>query len=547
MTAQFRRKSRILQVEMRPEHDRASLCAAAARQAGLPARAVGVQDIRILRQSLDARNKKRIHWVYTLELFPAPDILAGITSLLPQGGMRSPRPSGSPRPVVVGTGPAGLFAALLLAMAGLQPLLIERGQPIEQRQLDVARFWHNGELNPESNIQFGEGGAGTFSDGKLTTGIKDPFCRAVLEELVLAGAPDDLLYMAKPHVGTDLLRMAMVGLRRKILAYGGEIRYGCRLTGLEITSGQLRAIQLKEQDHSAEVTVDQLILATGHSARDVFTLLNDLNVPLAAKPFSLGVRIEHPQALIDKSQYAHLAGNPGLPPAEYKLVCHLADSRSVYTFCMCPGGQVVAASSEPGGVVTNGMSHRARNLSQANSALLVGVTPDDFPGDDALAGMRWQRAIEQAAYRAAGGTYAAPVQTVGDFLGESRAAGPDRNLDRSGGDNGLINQPAADPSYRPAISWCDLDACLPTFVCQSLRDALPVLDRKLVGFADPGAVLTGVETRSSSPVRILRGDNRQSALSGLYPTGEGAGYAGGIMSAAVDGLRSAEAILLAAR
>jgi hypothetical protein len=475
-------------------------------------------------------------------------------------------PSGRPRPVVVGTGPAGLFAALFLALAGRQPLLIERGQPIEQRQLDVARFWHSGQLDPESNIQFGEGGAGTFSDGKLTTGIKDPYCRAVLEELVLAGAPDDLLYAAKPHVGTDLLRTAMIGLRRKILAHGGEIRYGCRLTGIETASGRLRAVHLSSQGHTGEVAVDQLILATGHSARDVFTLLNDLNVPLAAKPFSLGVRIEHPQALIDQSQYALLAGNPGLPPAEYKLVCHLDDGRSVYTFCMCPGGQVVAAASEPGGVVTNGMSHRARNLAQANSALLVGVTPADFPGEDALAGMRWQRAIEQSAFRTAGSTYAAPVQSVGDFLGGSRQIRHDRSLP----DNGRqlishaaaelghaavelghaaaeLGHAAAEPSYRPGVRWCDLDDCLPAFVCRSLRDALPVLDRKLVGFADPTAVLTGVETRSSSPVRILRDNNRQSALGGLYPAGEGAGYAGGIMSAAVDGLRSAETVLLADR
>jgi len=547
MKAQHRRENRILQVEMRPEHDRAALCASAARQAGLAVRDVGEQDIRILRKSLDARNKKRIHWLYTLELFPAPADLSGVASLLPQIIMPALHPADRPRPMVVGTGPAGLFAALYLAMAGRQPLLIERGQPIEQRQLDVARFWHSGQLDPESNIQFGEGGAGTFSDGKLTTGIKDPFCRAVLEELVLAGAPDDLLYAAKPHVGTDVLRSAMVGLRRKILAHGGEIRYRCRLTGIDLASGRLRAAHLDEQDHTVEVAVDQLILATGHSARDVFTLLNELKVPLAAKPFSLGVRIEHPQALIDKSQYDLLAGNPGLPPAEYKLVCHLADGRSVYTFCMCPGGQVVAASSEPGGVVTNGMSHRARNLAQANSALLVGVTPADFPGTDALAGMRWQRAIEQSAFQTAGSTYDAPVQTVGDFLGGSREVRHDRPKSQPGADSRLNSQQAAEPSYRPGISWCDLDACLPPFVCRSLRDALPQLERKLAGFADPGAVLTGVETRSSSPVRILRADNRQSALCGLYPAGEGAGYAGGIMSAAVDGLRSAETVLLAAR
>lgn len=541
-----RRESRILQLEMMPEHSRTMLVAAAARKAGVPAGDVRAEDIRILRKSLDARNKNRIHWLYTLELFPAPMVLSGVAAVLPQRDMIMIQQGRRPRPIIIGTGPAGLFAALLLAMAGQSPLLIERGQPIEQRQLDVARFWQGGLLNPESNIQFGEGGAGTFSDGKLTTGIKDPFCRAVLEELVLAGAPDDLLYAAKPHVGTDVLRLAMIGLRGKIMAHGGEIRYGCKLTGLIAASGHLKAIRVSENGQEQEIAADQLILATGHSARDVFELLDGLKVPLAAKPFSLGVRIEHPQALIDAGQYAALAGNPGLPPAEYKLVCHLAGGRSVYTFCMCPGGQVVAAASETGGVVTNGMSHHARSLDYANSALLVGVTPDDFPEKDALAGMRWQRTIEQAAYRAGGGTYAAPVQTVGDFLGQKPAFRSAVRASLPVLPGRSSNDWLTEPSYRPGINWCDLDDCLPAFVCQTLREALPLLERKLTGFAAPGAVLTGVETRSSSPVRILREENRQSVLTGLYPVGEGAGYAGGIMSAAVDGLRSAQAVMLEA-
>lgn len=409
----------------------------------------------------------------------------------------------------------------------LKPIIIERGKEVSQRAKDVSLFWQKGILDPESNIQFGEGGAGTFSDGKLTTGINDPRCRYILQVFIEAGAPEEIGYLAKPHIGTDYLRKAVENIRKKIIALGGEYRFGHKLTNLKIGNGNLQAITVACGDQTYEMAADHVIMAIGHSARDTFAMLDALKVPMEAKPFSIGVRIEHPQELINKSQYGAWSDHPSLGAAEYKLACHLPDGRSVYSFCMCPGGLVVAAASEPGGVVTNGMSYFSRSGNNANSALLVGVTPADYPGTGPLAGVDFQRIYERLAFELGGGTYAAPVQCVGDFL----AARASKSLGR------------CEPTYRPGVVITDLSRCLPDFAVKSLREAIVILDQKIKGFADSDAVLTGVETRSSSPVRILRNAQCESLIKGLYPCGEGAGYAGGIMSAAADGLRCAEAVL----
>jgi len=505
---------------------------------------------RLVRKSVDARDKGDVHFILTLDVETArpvrlprnaaeiktPDDSTPLSANDGSSRLNQWREESIPErrrqeaaapPLVVGMGPAGLFAALTLARAGLKPVVVERGKPVQRREADVAAFWNGGPFNPDSNVQFGEGGAGTFSDGKLNSGIKDPRCRRVLEEMHRAGAPESILWQAKPHVGTDHLKAMVKNLREQIVALGGDVRFETKLTGLEIEAGRVKAAILEGTEGRYEQETDAVILAVGHSARDTFGMLAEAGAAMSRKPFAIGARIEHRQYRINHSQYGPAAGHPALGAADYKLAVHLPGGRSVYTFCMCPGGQVVAAASEAGGVVVNGMSLYARDGENANSALLVNVLPEDFGGDDPLAGVRFQRKWERAAFEAGGSDYRAPAQRVGDFLARRPSDGP-------GG---------VTPSYRPGVRWGSLDGCLPTFVTEAMREALPLLEGKLKGFAHPDAVLTGVETRSSSPVRIERNENCVSNIIGLYPCGEGAGYAGGIMSAAVDGIRCAEAAM----
>ncbi len=483
-------------------------------------------DPRLCKKSVDARKKHDVHFVLSVDFE-----LAGEPPKHPNLSARAEAPyviqKSKPlphRPLVVGLGPAGLMAALALSEAGLNPLVIERGSPVEEREQDVSRFWATGQLNPASNVQFGEGGAGTFSDGKLTTGIKDPRCGHVLRVFHAHGAPDEILYQQKPHIGTDKLPGMVKAIRERIIENGGEVRFGCRLSSLIVENRELRAAVIDGLGQPFETR--DLILAVGHSARDTLQMLHNLGVPMRKKPFSIGARIEHPQALIDRAQYGAAAGHPALGASDYKLSERLKNGRGVYTFCMCPGGSVVAAASEPGHLVVNGMSRFARDGANANSAVLVSVEPDDFPGD-VLAGLRFQEKWERLAFALGGGRYHAPAQRVDDFL------------------QGVASTSAGDvlPSYRPGVIWTDLSKCLPDFAVESLREGIRLFDGRLRGFASPGAALTGVETRSSSPVTLPRDGRCMSELIGLYPCGEGAGYAGGIMSAAVDGLRCAEAVI----
>ena len=501
------------------------------------ARALGVRpgalgELTIVRESIDARRRDDVHYVYTVELsMPgeaglvknapgrAVSLVESRPYRFPTVGRRSSQP-----PVVVGMGPAGLFAALFLARNGLPPIVLERGRDVDRRAADVERFWSTGLLDPASNVQFGEGGAGAFSDGKLTTGTHDPRIGAVMEALVEAGAPADVKYSQKPHVGTDILRRVVKNIREELLSLGCDVRFGHKLAGLELSGDSLSALWVEGPRGRFRLPCDALILAPGHSARDTFAMLRDAGVPMEQKNFAIGVRLEHSQEQISRRQYGPAWDR--LPPSDYKLACHLPDGRSAFTFCVCPGGQVVAAASEQGGVVTNGMSYRARDGENINGGVLVGVGPEDFSGGDVLSSVRFQEQWERAAFRLGGGGFLAPAQRVEDFLKSRPSQGPGAVL----------------PTYRPGVAWTDLERCLPPCVTGALRQALPLLDRKLQGFACPDAVLTGVETRSSSPVRILRDEGLQSALRGLYPCGEGAGYAGGIVSAAVDGVRTAEAV-----
>ena len=508
----------------------AELAAEAARL--LRAREKDILSLRVLRRSVDAREEVRL--VYTVEVSLREESAAlrrtrsrKVSRAQPAPAYVPPSPLPAPEtpPVVVGAGPAGLFAALVLARAGLRPILLERGRPVERRKADVERFWATGELDLTSNVQFGEGGAGAFSDGKLNTGTRDPRHRFILETLVSCGAPGDILIDAKPHVGTDYLHIALVNLRRQLLELGADIRFESRLTDLEIRDGALVGISVEGPEGTYTLPCARLVLCPGHSARDTFAMLHERGVAMEAKPFAVGVRIEHRQSDCDAAQYRQYAGHPGLPASTYKLSCHLPGGRAAYSFCVCPGGQVVAAASEEYRVVTNGMSEFARDRENINGGLLVNVTPEDYGGErDPLAGIAFQRKLESAAYALGGGGYRAPAQRVGDFLAGRPSTGPGRVA----------------PSYRPGVTWTDLRQCLPDFVADTIAEALPLLGRRLQGYDHPDAVLTAVESRSSSPVRIPRDGTYQSSLRGLYPCGEGAGYAGGILSAAADGMRCAE-------
>ncbi len=520
---------RIRDISMPPQHAVSQLSFEAAQM--LRVSNSTVREVKIVRRSIDARKKPDVRIMYTIDVKVSGNeekILRNSrckkASIAPWYSykVKQLKNPDAKRPVVVGFGPAGMFAALVLALAGARPIVLERGEDAEKRHVKVQKFWRSGELDTRSNVQFGEGGAGTFSDGKLNTGVNNPRIHWILQEFVNAGAEEDILYDAKPHVGTDVLLSVVQNLRHKIISLGGEVRFSTKLTGIRTENGRVIGAEL---ENGEILDCDQIILAIGHSARDTFEMLHTMEIPMEPKPISMGVRIEHKQEMVDTAQY----GRPdnALPPADYKLVSHLEDA-TVYTFCMCPGGYVVAAASEDGGVVTNGMSYADRSGENANAAVLVTVNPKDFPYPGPLGGVQWQREIEQRAFQVTGG-YRAPAQRFGDFLQGRPSTGA-----------GAIR-----PTYQPGVCWCNLHDVLPERITTALKAGIQDFDRRLKGFADPNAVLTGPETRSSSPVRIVRDESGMSALAGLYPAGEGAGYAGGIMSAAIDGMTAAEAVLKA--
>lgn len=526
---------RLTEIKLPLDHSEDDLRAAICARLGI--QAAELLDYTIFRRGVDARKSHAIVFIFTVDVKVADEasLLARFEGaphvrLAPDTtyhfGARAPGDRQLPRPVIVGMGPSGLFAGLILAQSGFKPILLERGKAVRERTKDTFGLWRKGILDPESNVQFGEGGAGTFSDGKLHTQIKDPkhYGRKVLQEFVKAGAPPEILYVSKPHIGTYRLVGMVEKMRATIQSLGGEIRFQSRVDDIEIENGQVRAVVLAGGER---IAASHLIVAIGHSARDTFEMLHRRAVSMEAKPFSVGFRIEHPQSLIDRSRHGKNADNPLLGAADYKLVHHASNGRSVYSFCMCPGGTVVAAASEPGRVVTNGMSQYARKERNANSGIVVGISPADYPGGP-LAGIEFQRKLESKAFELGGGEYQAPGQLVGDFLAgrPSTAFGSVR------------------PSYTPGVNLCDLSEALPEYAIAAIREALPVFAKQIKGFDLPEAVLTGVETRTSSPLRITRNDSDLQSVNtrGLYPTGEGAGYAGGILSSAVDGIKVAEAV-----
>lgn len=542
---------RITDLRLPLEHPPEALKTAAARRLGIPE--TTIRGVTVFKRSHDARRRYALSFIYTVDVevggvSSRGDVddaallngFAGDQKIRQTPDTRYHFVARAPahlatRPVVVGFGPAGIFAALVLAQMGFRPLVLERGKAVRERTKDTWRFWRNKVLDPESNVQFGEGGAGTFSDGKLYSQIKDPqhLGRKVLNEFVKAGAPEEILYDAKPHIGTFRLVRMVEHMRREIEALGGEIRFQSRVAGLHIERGKMRGVWLANGE---EIAADHVVLALGHSARDSFEMLHATGVFVEAKPFSVGFRIEHPQSMIDKARLGPNAGNPLLGAADYKLVHHATNGRTVYSFCMCPGGQVVAATSEEDCVVTNGMSQYSRAERNANAGIVVGITPQDYPGTKlgdppgALSGISLQRQLEHHAFQLGGSTYEAPGQLVGDFL-----AG------RASSQLGSVI-----PSYRPGVHLTDLSGALPDYAISAIREALPAFGRQIKGFDMNDAVLTGVETRTSSPLRITRSADFQSLnVRGLYPAGEGAGYAGGILSAGIDGIRIAEAVAVA--
>jgi len=524
---------RLTDVQLPLDHPEGDLQATILKRLGIAPQAL--LGYTVFRRGFDARKKRAIQLIYTLDveveneaavlerlrgephIGPTPDTNYHFVTHAP-AGLQS-------RPVVIGTGPCGILAGLILAQMGFRPIILERGKAVRERTKDTWGFWRKRELHPESNVQFGEGGAGTFSDGKLWSQVSDPkhYGRKVLSEFVKADAPPEIMYVSKPHIGTFRLVKMVEKMRASIEALGGEFRFGCKVDDIDIAEGKVRGVMLAGGEY---IAAEKVILAVGHSARDTFEMLHRRGVYIEAKPFSIGFRIEHPQSLIDVARFGPSAGHPVLGAADYKLVHHCKNGRTVYSFCMCPGGTVVAATSEVGRVVTNGMSQYSRNERNANSAIVVGITPDDYPGN-ALAGIDFQRELESRAFELGGRDYSAPGQLVGDFL----AARPSTALG------------AVVPSYKPGVHLCDLAPSLPAYAIEAIREALPAFERQIKGYSMHDAMLTGVETRTSSPLRIKRNDAFVSMnTEGLYPAGEGAGYAGGILSAAIDGIRVAEAV-----
>lgn len=530
---------RLSEVKLPLDHAASELDdAVRARLAELGVPADGLVRYTVFRRAHDARKRSDIKLTYIVDVevkdeAAARKRLASVPhcAVTPDMAYRfvtkAPEHTAGLRPVVIGMGPCGLFAGLILAQMGFRPIILERGKAVRERTKDTFGLWRKSVLNPESNVQFGEGGAGTFSDGKLYSQIKDPnhYGRKVLEEFVKAGAPEDILYLSRPHIGTFRLVSMVEKMRASIIELGGEVRFETRVEDIEIDRGKVRALTLSNGE---TLRCDHVVLAVGHSARDTFQMLHDRGVYMEAKPFSLGFRIEHPQGIIDRARFGKFAGHKELGAADYKVVHHANNGRSVYSFCMCPGGTVVAATSEPGRVVTNGMSQYSRAERNANAGIVVGITPEDYPGGP-LAGIAFQRKWEERAFELGGGDYRAPGQLVGDFI----AGRPSTSLG------------SVVPSYKPGVNPTDLSTAMPDYVIEAIREALPQIDKKIAGFAMHDAVLTGVETRTSSPLRIRRKDDYQSMnVEGLYPAGEGAGYAGGIYSAAIDGIEVAQAVAL---